>query len=217
MTFILTLALSSLLALSVATWSQEAVVPNAAVDLAQADDPAAGDRPRLIQVGDMAPDFAVSTLNGQPVTLSDLRGKVVVLSFWFRPCDACVYDLQSTQAFSDWLDSQEDVPIVSLVMDEYSSWVNQADRDGEVPVDRRASTRAYLARKDITMDVLVDPRGLPVRTAYGVTAYPTRVIIDPDGRVVSVSTGSRGQRLLDILKSESLAAWHTWQARELQK
>ena len=163
----------------------------------------------LIKVGMQAPDFTVNSLEGKSI----LRGKVVVLSFWFRPCGACSYELDELQRFNDWI-SDEDAPVISLVMDEYSHWKSAGAEEEAVP-DRRESTRRYLADRELSLDVLVDPVSRPVGAAYGVRAYPTRVVIDPDGRVSAVSVGKRDDRLVDILKSESLAAWHAWQARQL--
>jgi peroxiredoxin len=44
---------------------------------------------KIPQEGMRAPAFTVRTLDGQTVSLSDLRGKVVVLNFWFIGCPAC--------------------------------------------------------------------------------------------------------------------------------
>ena len=170
-------------------------------------------RPDLIKVGSFAPDFTIKSLEDETVQLSSLRGKVVVLSFWFRPCGACSYELDDLQRFHDWV-NEEDAPVMSLVMDQYSHW-KPAGAEKAVVADRRESTRRYLTERELSLNVLVDPITRPVEAAYGVKAYPTRVVIDPDGRVSAVSVGKRDGRLVDILKSESLAAWHAWQARKL--
>ena len=49
-----------------------------------AQQPAAAQTPAVeLKVGDMAPDFTLQTLDGKSFTLSSLRGKVVLLNFWF--------------------------------------------------------------------------------------------------------------------------------------
>jgi peroxiredoxin len=42
-----------------------------------------------LQIGQAAPDFSATTIDGQPVSLKDLQGKVVVLTFWSTRCEIC--------------------------------------------------------------------------------------------------------------------------------
>ncbi|TDQ77905.1 peroxiredoxin family protein [Sphingobacterium yanglingense] len=44
-------------------------------------------------VGKLAPDFTVTTLDGKKLTMSSLKGKVVVLNFWFTSCRPCVEEM----------------------------------------------------------------------------------------------------------------------------
>jgi cytochrome c biogenesis protein CcmG, thiol:disulfide interchange protein DsbE len=46
-----------------------------------------------LQVGQAAPDFAATTIDGRPVNLKDLHGKVVVLTFWSTRCAICHSEL----------------------------------------------------------------------------------------------------------------------------
>jgi cytochrome oxidase Cu insertion factor (SCO1/SenC/PrrC family) len=43
-----------------------------------------------LQVGDAAPNFTLSTLDGKQVSLSDFRGKPVMLNFWYTTCPGCL-------------------------------------------------------------------------------------------------------------------------------
>jgi peroxiredoxin len=63
------------------------------------------DIPKLTEVGpeigNLAPDFTLQTIDGQSVTLSDFRGKMVMLVFWVMECKECIYELPHIQAIFD--------------------------------------------------------------------------------------------------------------------
>ncbi len=50
------------------------------------------------KVGSSAPDFTLPTVDGKGVTLSDLRGKAVLINFWASWCQACQYEMPFLQA-----------------------------------------------------------------------------------------------------------------------
>ena len=53
------------------------------------------------EIGNLAPDFTLQTIDGQSVTLSDFRGKMVMLVFWVMECKECIYELPYIQAIFD--------------------------------------------------------------------------------------------------------------------
>ena len=53
------------------------------------------------EIGNLAPDFTLQTIDGQSVTLSDFRGKMVMLTFWVMECKECIYELPNIQAIFD--------------------------------------------------------------------------------------------------------------------
>jgi len=63
------------------------------------------DVPKLTEVGpeigNLAPDFTLQTIDGQSVTLSDFRGKMVMLIFWVMECKECISELPYIQAIFD--------------------------------------------------------------------------------------------------------------------
>jgi len=54
-----------------------------------------------LEIGNLAPDFTLQTLDGQSITLSDFRGKMVMLFFWVMECKECIRELPHIQAIFD--------------------------------------------------------------------------------------------------------------------
>ena len=63
------------------------------------------------EIGNVAPDFTLQSIDGQSITLGDFQGKTVLLNFWMSSCDACVSELPYLQTASDNLTNQQAVII----------------------------------------------------------------------------------------------------------
>lgn len=63
----------------------------------QKDEDAEVEATTLVHVGDLAPDFSVEMLDGRTITLSELRGKVVMVCFWATWCPPCRQELAHLQ------------------------------------------------------------------------------------------------------------------------
>ena len=121
-----------------------------------------------------APDVTLTLLDGTPLRLADLHGKVVVLNFWASWCAPCRHEMPELQAFWDQIkQSDEQTAIVGV----------------GVRTDHDQDARALVAQGGfdypIGRDTNTDAPGLgPIETAFGVPeAYPSTVVIRPDGVV----------------------------------
>lgn len=137
--------------------------------------------------GDAAPDVVGHTLGGSPVKLSDLRGKVVVVSFWATWCGYCLKELPILEGIQKLAGKQHNVQVIA---------VNTEDRD-----TFRRLTRIM---KDFTL-AMANDAGNNAQTAYGVKGIPHLVIIGRDGVIIRVYRGY-GEEMLDrITKDINLA------------
>jgi peroxiredoxin/outer membrane lipoprotein-sorting protein len=122
--------------------------------------------------GQEAPNFTLTDMEGNEVSLSGLRGKVVFLDFWATWCPPCRESLPHTQALSE----HEKVKSGDLVV--------LAVNVGE-EVD---AARKFMQEKGFTFRVLMDRKGTTANT-YKVRGIPTFVLIDREGKVAWVQVG----------------------------
>lgn len=143
----------------------------------------------LIHAGDMAPDFTVEALKGGEVTLSEFKGKVVLVSFWATWCPPCRQELSHMQ---------------EGVIDRF------AGRDLVVlPISRgekRATVENFIAKTGYTFPVYLDTNQKAYRM-YASNYIPRSVVIDREGKVVYVAVGYDDQvaREIDDAITKALA------------
>ena len=119
--------------------------------------------------GQRAPDFTLKSLDGKEVSLSDLRGKTVLIDFWATWCPPCRRALPHIQKLHE---DYRDRGLVVL-------GINTESPDKPI---------AFMKQNGYTFTTLSDPGG-KVTQAYGVTGIPTTYIVDRRGMVSSVSVG----------------------------
>ncbi len=123
-------------------------------------------------VGRTAPDFTLPTLDGaRSVRLADLRGQIVVLTFWASWCAECRVE---QPALNTAWDRFRDAGVVLV-------GVNFQDS----PPD----ALAYVAQTRTAWPVVADP-GSRTALAYGVYGIPETFFIGPDGRVDAKRVGA---------------------------
>lgn len=129
--------------------------------------------------GDTAPDFEVTTTSGRTISLSNLRGKVVVLHFWSTSCRPCLAQMPSQISALEKYDQKEvEVLFVSLDTDEekFKSTVEKI----KIPFSSACDKMGW---------------GGELGRAYGVNKVPFDVIIDADGKIASNSISAIAEML----------------------
>jgi len=122
--------------------------------------------------GFLAPDFTLENLDGESITLSDLRGSVVVVNLWASWCPPC----------------RAEMPALQQVYE------NNRDRGLEILAvnttyqDQETEARAFVEEMGLTFPVLLERTG-EVSRAYQLRAMPSTFFIDREGVIRKVILG----------------------------
>lgn len=120
----------------------------------------------------LAPEAIFKDINGQDVSISSLRGKVVFINFWATWCPPCKAELPSIQQLKNTY--PKDAPIEFLFVD-----VNE-------PIQQ---AKDYMDNNNFDLPVYVPVDAIP--SAYLGQAIPTTIIIDKEGSLVARLEGAR--------------------------
>ncbi|HET8550694.1 MAG TPA: TlpA disulfide reductase family protein [Bryobacteraceae bacterium] len=119
---------------------------------------------RVVEAGDTAPNFRVTTENGRTISRDDFGGKVLVLNFWATWCPPCVEETPSLSEFARQTE-KEGVVVLAVSVDKSE------------PAYRRFLQQmrpAFLTARDPAAEI-------PAR--FGSFKWPETYVIDRDGRV----------------------------------
>ncbi len=120
--------------------------------------------------GTPAPDFELPNLTGETVSLSEHRGRIVLLNFWATWCKPCVKEMPAMQKVYEEL---RDQGFVVLAINE---------------LEDEAKVRAHISEHGHTFPVLLDQNNR-VANMYGVRGLPVSVFVDESGRVTEYVKG----------------------------
>ncbi|MEO8041010.1 MAG: TlpA disulfide reductase family protein [Acidobacteriota bacterium] len=119
---------------------------------------------KIPQEGMSAPSFSARTIDGRKISLAALRGKVVVLSFWFIGCPACRAMKPQLNEFKKRFAGNDDVVFLAMT----------ADPESEV--------EKFLKKEPFDYLHAADAKESMSQFAFGV--YPKNIVIDKQGKIV---------------------------------
>lgn len=128
--------------------------------------------PAKVSVGGVAPDFTLKNMQDEEVTLSDLRGQVVLVNFWATWCPPCRQEMPSMEKLYEYLEGQE-----------FEMLAINVEENGPEAVAR------FLEERSHSFPILFDPQAQAQRL-YNVTKYPESFVVDKNGIVVEHVVGA---------------------------
>lgn len=121
--------------------------------------------------GELTPDFEEETVSGDKISLNGLRGKYVILDFWGSWCSWCIKDLPAMKAC-------------------YHKYKHRIVFVGVACHDKKTALENIVNKHSIEWpNILDDEHPNNIRMKYGISVFPTKVIIGKDGRVIEKVVG----------------------------
>jgi len=123
------------------------------------------------EVGKLAPDFTLTGLDGQEVSLSDFRGEPVLLNFWASWCGPCRIEMPLLQeVYEQWTSKGLVLLAVNLQEDP-------------------AKVKEFIDDAGYTFPVLLAP-GNKAPLSYNIRGIPATFFIDADGVIRDIKIGA---------------------------
>ncbi len=127
--------------------------------------------PDPLPEGSLAPDWSLPTLTGDTIRLADLKGKVVLLDFFYKSCAPCCAAMPVLQSLHE---KYKDKGFMMIGID---------------PIDdpEKDEMADFLAKRGITYTILFAERELS--DTYRVSGYPTLYFLDREGKIAKMHIG----------------------------
>ena len=120
--------------------------------------------------GPVAPDFTLNDLSGKPLSLSSLRGKYVILDFWGSWCGWCIKGIPQMKEY-------------------YQKYAGKFEILGIDCNDSEEKWKAAVEKYELPWLHVYNTRDSKVLEQYEIQGFPTKIIIDPEGKIVKTIIG----------------------------
>jgi len=116
--------------------------------------------------GQMAKDFTAYDIDGNKVSLKSLKGKIVVLNFWFTQCRPCIVEMPK---LNELVKKYNDVIFISITF------------------DKKDTVKNFLSNREFNYSHITDNEN--ILSDYNVSTFPTHIIIDQKGEIILRKVG----------------------------
>ncbi|PKL84140.1 MAG: hypothetical protein CVV24_01270 [Ignavibacteriae bacterium HGW-Ignavibacteriae-3] len=148
------------------------------------------DEIKKTMISQPAPAFTLADLNGNSVSLAEMKGKIVIIDFWATWCGPCKASFPGMQKA---VNKYADDPNVKFLF--VNTWENNVD-------DKKKNAQDFITQNKYTFHVLLDNDNKVIES-YKVSGIPTKFIIDKEGNIRFKAVGFDGSddKLISELSS----------------
>lgn len=132
--------------------------------------------------GEIAPDFELTTLDGDAVKLSDYKGKKVILNFWTTWCPPCRAEMPHMQKYYDEQATADNVEILAVNLTKEDHGLKKIE--------------AFKEEYELSFLIPMDEKG-EIGSLYQAVTIPTSYILDTQGRVQTKFVGPMDQATIE--------------------
>ncbi|MBR4644855.1 MAG: redoxin domain-containing protein [Bacteroidaceae bacterium] len=123
-----------------------------------------------VEDGKMAPDFTLKSIDGTDLSLSSLRGKYLILDFWGSWCIWCIKGFPELKKY-------------------YEKYGDRLEILGVDCSDTEEKWKEAVAKHELKWKHVYNPKDSKVPEMYAITGFPTKIVIDPEGKIVKTVVG----------------------------
>ncbi len=125
---------------------------------------------KKVAPGCMAPNFTLKTPEGTDLSLNQLRGKYLILDFWGSWCGWCIKGFPEMKNY-------------------YKKYSGKFEILGVDCNDSEEKWKEAIKKNELPWKHVYNTRNSTVTTDYAIEGYPTKIVIDPDGKIVKTIVG----------------------------
>ena len=134
-----------------------------------------------------APDFTLTNIDGDTVTLSDYKGKALFLNFWAEWCGPCTQEMPSIESLYQKTENLN-IEVLAINVGESLETVSK-----------------FIESNNYNFTTLIDEAS-EAASSYGVRSIPSTFIINKDGNIIAMKLGGHewdSNNIIEILKGAS--------------